>query len=52
MLASGFAARMRKRIVDLEDESAPTSDGKCPRRSSSDLEAQKDWAIIPMDSLN
>ena len=50
MLAIGFAVRMRKRTVDSEDEPAPTSDGKRLRRSSPNEEAQKDRAIIPMDS--
>ena len=36
----------------MEDKSASTSDGKSPRRSSLDEEAQKEWAIIPMDSLD
>ena len=39
MLAIGFAARIQKRIVDSKDESAPTSDGKRPRRSWLDEEA-------------
>ena len=42
MLASGFASWMRKRVVDSEDESTPISDGKRPRRSSQNEEAQKD----------
>ena len=52
MLAAGFGARMRKRIADSEDESAPTFDGRRPRRSSPDEEAPKDWAIILVDSLD
>ena len=52
MLAVGFVARMRKRTADSEDELMPTYDGKSPRRSSSDEEAQKDWAIILVDSLD
>ena len=50
MLATGFAARMQKRIADLEDESAPTFEGKRPRHSSLNEEALKDWVIIPVDS--
>ena len=50
MLATGFAAQMLKQIVDLEDKLASTSDGKRLRRSSLDEEAQKEWAIIAVDS--
>ena len=39
MLVAGFVARMQKRTVDLEDEHAPTSDGKRLGRSSPDDEA-------------
>ena len=42
MLASGFASWMRTRVVDSEDESTPISDGKRPRQSSPNEEAQKD----------
>ena len=42
MLASGFASWMQKRVVDSEDESTPIFDGKRPRRSSPNEEAQKD----------
>ena len=41
---------MRKQVMDSEDESTPIFDGKSPRRSSPDEEAQKDWVIIPVDS--
>ena len=50
MLTAGFAARMRKRVMDSEDESTPIFDRKSPKRSSPDEEAQKDWVIIPADS--
>ena len=39
MLVAGFAARMRKRVVDSEDESTPIYDGKHPKRYSLDEEA-------------
>ena len=42
MLASGFASWMRKRVVDSENESTPISNGKRPRQSSPNEEAQKD----------
>ena len=35
MIVAGFGTRMRKRTADSEDEPAPTSDWKRPRRSSS-----------------
>ena len=50
MLAVGFTIQMQKRTAESKDESAPTSDGKRPRRSSLNEEAQKNWVIIPMDS--
>ena len=34
MLVAGFAARMRKRVVDSEDESTAIYDGKRPKRYS------------------
>ena len=52
MLTTGFVAQMQKRITDSEDESAPTYDGNRLRRYSPDEEAQKDWAIILVDSLD
>ena len=42
VLASRFASWMRKRVVDSEDESTPISDGKRPRQSLQNEEAQKD----------
>ena len=39
ILAARFSARMRKRVADLEDESTPISDRKCPKRSSPDEDA-------------
>ena len=51
-LAVRFFARMSKWVTDSEGESTPISDGKCPKRSSPDGEAQKDWAIILVDSPN
>ena len=50
MLAARFATRMQKRVADSKDESTLISNGKRPRRSSPDEEAQKDWVIIPVDS--
>ena len=42
MIAIGFVAWMRKRTMDSEDEPIPTSDGKLPRQSSPNEEAEKD----------
>ena len=39
MISVEFATRMRKRVADLEDESTPISDEKCPKRTSLDEEA-------------
>ena len=50
MLATRFAALMRKRVASLDDEFTPIPDRKCPKWSSPNKEAEKDWAIIPMDS--
>ena len=36
MLTAKFGARMRKRVVDSDDESTPIYDGKHPRLSSLD----------------
>ena len=47
-----FAARMQKRVANLEDEPTLIPDGKHPKRSSPDEEVEKDWAIIPVDSLD
>ena len=52
MLAAGFSARMRKWDVDLEDEPTPIPNGKRPKRSFPDVEVEKDWTIIPVDSPN
>ena len=42
MLAAGFPAWMRKWDTDLEDEPTPIPDGKRPKRSSLDVEVEKD----------
>ena len=49
-LVIGFIARMRKRAAGSEGEATSNPGGKRPRRSSPDEEAQKDWAIILVDS--
>ena len=49
-LATGFATRMHKQAASSKGESTPISDGKHPKRSSPGEEAQKDWAIISVDS--
>ena len=41
-LAVGFAAQMHKRAAGSEGGSTPIVDGKRPKRSSPDEEAQKD----------
>ena len=51
-LVVGFAARMRKRAGGSEGETTPRSNEKRSKQSSPDKEAQKDWAIISMDSLD
>ena len=50
MLTAGFAVRMQKWVAESEDESTPISDGKSLRRFSPIEEAQKDWAIILVNS--
>ena len=50
MLAARFAAQVPKRVANSKDASTPISNGKHSGRSSPDEEAQKDWAIIPVDS--
>ena len=45
-----FSAQMRKRATGLESEATSSSGGKRSRRSSPDEKAQKNWAIISMDS--
>ena len=47
-----FAARMHKRVGGSEGETTLRSDEKQSKRSSPDKEAQKDWAIISIDSLD
>ena len=49
-LTAGFAARMHKPAAGSEGESTPISDEKRSKQSSANEEAQKDWAIISMDS--
>ena len=51
-IAAGFATWMWKRAAGLEGKIAPISDGKRSKRSSPNEEAQKDWAIISVDSLD
>ena len=50
MLAAEFAARILKRVADLEDEPTPILDGKRPKWSSPNEEVEKDWAIVLVDS--
>ena len=50
MLTARFAGQVPKRVADSKDESTPISNGKHSGRSLQDEEAQKDWAIIPVDS--
>ena len=50
MLVVGFATRLPKRVMNLEDEPTPIPNGKHPKRSLPDEEVEKDWAVIPMDS--
>ena len=47
-----FAARMRKQATGLEGGTTPIFDGKLSKLSSLYEEAQKDWAIISVDSLD
>ena len=49
-IATRFAARMRKRSTPLEGETTSSSEEKRPRQSPSDDEAQKDWAIVLVES--
>ena len=49
-LAVGFALWMRKWTGILEGEATSSSGEKRPRRSPLDEGAQKDWAIVLMDS--
>ena len=49
-LIVGFVIWMLKRATGSGGESTSISDGKRSKRSSRDKEAQKDWAIISVDS--
>ena len=49
-LAAGFTTRMHKLPATLEDEATSSSGEKRPRRSPSNEGAQKDWAIISVES--
>ena len=49
-LATVFATRMRKRPTTLKGKATSSSREKRPRRSPSDEGAQKDWAIVSMES--
>ena len=51
-LAAGFATRMRKQAEGSEGETTLKSYGKWSKQSSLGEKAQKDWAIILVDSLN
>ena len=49
-LATRFAAWMCKRSTTLEGEAFSSFGEKRPRRSPSDEGAQKDWAIVSVES--
>ena len=49
-LTAWFFTLMRKRPEGSEGESTPIYDRKHPKRSSPGEEAQKDWALILVDS--
>ena len=49
-LAAGFTERMRKRYASLEGKATSSFREKRPRRSPSNEEAQKDWAIVLVES--
>ena len=49
-LAVGFAAQMRKWFATQEGEATSSSRKKCPRRSPLDQGAQKEWAIVSVES--
>ena len=49
-LVVGFVARIRKRPTTLEGEATSSFRQKQPRKSPSDEGAQKDWAIVSVDS--
>ena len=52
ILAAGFAALMRKRATSSDGETTPNFYGKWMKQSSPNEGAQKDWAIISMNSPN
>ena len=47
---TGFAAQMRKQATSSEGETTPIFDKKRSKLSSTDEEAQKEWAIILVNS--
>ena len=49
-LTVGFVARMRKQSTTLEGEATSSSGEKQPRQSPSYEGAQKDWAIVSVES--
>ena len=49
-LTVGFVARMRKQSTTLEGEATSSSGEKRPRQSPSYEGAQKDWAIVSVES--
>ena len=51
-MAVGFVALMRKRSATLEGEATSSCEEKRPMRSSSNEGAQKDWAIVLVESLD
>ena len=51
-LVVGFAVRMCNQAMGSEGETTPISGGKRSRLSSPNEQAQKDRAIILVDSLN
>ena len=51
-LAIGFGTQMCKRLVTLEDEAISSFGEKRPGRSPSNDEAQKNWAIVLVESPN
>ena len=53
-LATGFVGQMRKRVASAQGETtlgSKVSDGKRPKRSGPDEEAQKSLAVIIVDSI-
>ena len=51
-LVVGFALSRRKRSVTLEGEDTSSFEGKRPRQSPLCAEAQKEWAIVLVESLD